>query len=58
MIKTAKLWDKNPTKTQKNEKKTINPRIRQASKVKVGISSNKTQKMNIKMSVTGELQRD
>ena len=58
MIKTAKHRGKNPTKTKKNKKKTVNPRTWQASKVKMEISSNKTQKINIKMSVTGELQRD
>ena len=57
MRKTAKRNDKNPTKTKKIRKKTLKPRTRQASKVKVEISSNKTQRINIKMSVTGKLQR-
>ena len=58
MIKTAKSNDNNPTKTKKMEKKTVRPRTRQASKVKMEILSNKTQKINMKMSVTGELQRE
>ena len=57
MIKTAKSNDKNPTKTKKIEKKTVKPRTWQASKVKMETSSNKTQRINMKMSVTGELQR-
>ena len=35
MIKTAKHRGKNPKKTKENEKKTVNPRTRQASKVKI-----------------------
>ena len=41
----------------KTEKKTVKPRTRQASKVKMEISSNKTQRINMKMSITGTLQR-
>ena len=58
MIKTAKSNDKNPTKTRKIEKKTVKPRTRQVSKVKMEILSNKTQRINMKMSVTGKLQRN
>ena len=55
MIKTAKSNDKNPTKTKKIKKKTVKPRTRQTSKVKMEISIKKTQRINMKMSVTKKI---
>ena len=57
MRKIAKRNDKNPTKTKKIKKKTVKLRTRQASKLTIEISSNKTQRINMKISVTGKLQR-
>ena len=45
-----------PQKQRKRERKHWNLETRQTSKVKLEISSNKTWKINTKMSVTGRLQ--
>ena len=56
MRKAVKRNNKNPTKKKENRKKTLEPKTRQESKVKLEISGNKTWNVSTMMSVTGRLQ--